>query len=537
MLILAVNCAAPGAHDGAVAAVRDRQLLFSIESEKDSFPRNAPFEPTAMLNLAEHLDQTPDVIAVGGGLKPPPTLGYPHIGAGYEGVEEGRLVPGKFFGRDVQMFTSSHERSHIMMSIGLAPGIESDRHGVVVWEGGLGHLYLLDGDLKVILRQEVLRQPGNRYAFIYGLADKNLPDTHQGGVVMANAGKLMALAAYGDPNTTDPAAVETVDRIIGVESLLKPGVSRGSKVEWQDSPLYNIGVEHQLTKDTAALLTKRIFDVFAEAAQRHLPEGIPFYIGGGCGLNCDWNVMWRDLGHFSSVFVPPCTSDSGSAIGTALDALYAATGDPHIDWTVYSGLEFEWDRDPDPARWKRQPLDEKALVEALSKGRVVAWVQGRWEIGPRALGNRSLLAEPFSPGMRDELNRIKRREEFRPVAPACRLDDADELFTDASDDPYMLYFRHVKGDRLGAVTHVDGTARSQMVTAESNEKLYRLLTTFAERHGVGILCNTSLNFKGCGFINRMSDLVNYCERRGVPDMVVGDAWFTDTQARQEGGTA
>jgi hydroxymethyl cephem carbamoyltransferase len=530
MLVLAINCAAPGAHDGAVAAVRDRQLLFSLESEKDSFPRHAPFEATAMLNMADHLEDMPDVIALGGGMKEPHTLGRPVIGAGYEGMEEGRFVPGKFFGHDVQMFTSSHERSHIMMSIGLAPRNDSDRHALVVWEGGLGHIYLLDGDLKVLLRQEVLRQPGNRYAFLFGLADPNLPDAHEGGVVMANAGKLMAIAAYGDPNTTDPAAVEAVERIIAAERILRPGTSTGSKAEWRDSPLYNIGVESQLTKDTAALLTKRIFEIFAEAAQQHLPEGIPFYIGGGCGLNCDWNVMWRELGHFSSVFVPPCTSDSGSAIGTALDALYAATGDPHIDWSVYSGLEFEWDVDPDPTRWKRQPLDEKALADTLSSGRIVAWVQGRWEIGPRALGNRSLLAEPFSPATRDELNRIKRREGYRPVAPCCRLEDAGELFMDASDDPYMLYFRHVRDGRLGAVTHVDGTARSQMVTPETNEALYGLLSAFAERHGVGILCNTSLNFSGCGFINRMSDLLSYCQRRGVPEMVVGDAWFTDSQA-------
>src|SRR4029453_12459164 len=77
---------------------------------------------------------------------------------------------------------------------------------------------------------------------------------------------------------------------------------------------------------------------------------------------------------------------------------------------------------------------------------------------------------------------------------------------------------------------VDGTARAQMVTPETNEKLHRLLTTFAERHGVGILCNTSLNFKGCGFINRMSDLVRYCEGRGVSDLVVGAAWFPDSNA-------
>ena len=92
----------------------------------------------------------------------------------------------------------------------------------------------------------------------------------------------------------------------------------------------------------------------------------------------------------------------------------------------------------------------------------------------------------------------------------------------------MLYFRRVRNSQLGAVTHVDGTARVQTVTEKSHQPLYSLLSAFAERSGVGILCNTSLNFKGYGFINRMSDLLVYCETRGIPEIVVGDTWFRDT---------
>jgi hydroxymethyl cephem carbamoyltransferase len=92
-------------------------------------------------------------------------------------------------------------------------------------------------------------------------------------------------------------------------------------------------------------------------------------------------------------------------------------------------------------------------------------------------------------------------------------------------DPYMLYFRMARSDDLGAVTHVDGSARCQTVSTETNKPLHNLLTVFGDRHGVGVLCNTSLNFKGRGFINRMSDLMRYCEMQGVDDIVVGDAWF------------
>jgi hydroxymethyl cephem carbamoyltransferase len=152
-------------------------------------------------------------------------------------------------------------------------------------------------------------------------------------------------------------------------------------------------------------------------------------------------------------------------------------------------------------------------------------VQGRWEIGPRALGNRSILAEPFHARTRDRLNEIKQRESYRPIAPCCRVEDLGKVFCEDFEDPYMLYFRRVRGSHFAAITHVDGTARAQTVSEQSNLRLYQLLCAFAARTGYGVLCNTSLNFKGFGFINRMSDLVKYCDARGIDDMVVGDRWF------------
>jgi hydroxymethyl cephem carbamoyltransferase len=410
------------------------------------------------------------------------------------------------------------------MAVGMAPKNDSRVHAVLVWEGSLGHLYLLDEHWSVKQQIPVMWEVGNRFAFLFALADPTFPE-YAMYPRTEDPGKLMALAAYGDPADADPAVVETVERIVNA-----PTVSPVPMAEFRDSPVYNAEVESQVTKTAAALLTERIFEVFSRAAQEHLPEGLPLYISGGCGLNCDWNVKWRQLGHFSSVFVPPCANDSGSALGTAIDALAELSGEPHIDWNVYSGLEFEVDREPDPARWERRKLDNKSLADALARGQIVAWVQGHWEIGPRALGARSILAEPFDPRTRDRLNEIKQREAYRPIAPCCRLEDAGKVFTDGSEDLYMLYFRNLRSDQLAAVTHVDGSARAQTVTAESNKPLYDLLSAFAARCGVGVLCNTSLNFKGFGFINRMSDLVTYCEARGIPEMVVGDAWFSDTRA-------
>ena len=164
------------------------------------------------------------------------------------------------------------------------------------------------------------------------------------------------------------------------------------KGDYPDSPVYNAGIEAQVTKDAAALLTDRLFEKFADAAREEIPDGLPLYIAGGCGLNCEWNARWRDLGHFSSVFVPPCPNDSGSAIGTAIDALAALTGEPHIDWSVYSGLEFEHDEEPDPARWEKVQIDRSGCRRGARGG-------PRHRLGAGSLGDRAARPrQPLAPG-------------------------------------------------------------------------------------------------------------------------------------------
>jgi hydroxymethyl cephem carbamoyltransferase len=510
----------PG-HDGSVAVLKDDRLLFSVESEKDTFPRHLALSPSKFLDIAEQVGELPDVVAMSGWI-----IGDAIWGTGYTG-EAIQDYPSKFFGKPVRYFASSHERSHIMMSIGMAPRDDFPLRAVLIWEGTLGGFYLVDRSWKVTQSFPVLSYPGARYAALYALADPTFPDfaIHR----IEDAGKLMALAAYGDREKADPAVAATVERILEM-----PPPHPVPKGDFRDSPLYNAGVESEHTKHAAALLTDRIFEVYAAAAREHIPRDIPLLISGGCGLNCDWNSRWRELGHFSSVFVPPCTDDSGSAIGTAIDALAAFTGDPYIQWSVYSGLEFKHDLEPDPTVWERRDLHDASLAEAIGEGEIVAWVQDRWEIGPRALGNRSILAEPFQTQTRDRLNQMKNREGFRPIAPCCRIEDVGSLFTGGDfEDPYMLYFRTARSDQLGAVTHVDGSARVQTVSKETNGRLHELLSAFAARSGAGVLCNTSLNLKRNGFINRMSHLVTYCNRVGIDSMVVGDTWFRRVRAEAE----
>lgn len=516
MIVIGIK---PG-HDGSITVLDNDRLVVSVEAEKDSNRRNSSATASLLLSVAEMIECPPDVVAVGGWDKR--DLGMPSlVGAGYEGLDRVERRRTTIFGHPVVSFSTSHERSHIMMALGMAPWRDAEREAVLVWEGRLGAFYeIFDGGLK-IRRLPGLSEPGARYAAVYALADPSFP--MEGAVPrLEDAGKVMALAAFADEDASDGAVDDVVERILDLPTFFPV-----PKTLFADSPIFNAGVEAAVTKLTAARLGRRIFQLYSALAES-LSPGLPLAISGGCGLNCDWNTRWSSSGLFDVVFVPPCTNDSGSALGSAVDARFHLTGQRTLDWSVYAGLDFIIDSLPDSAEWKRCSLDADGLAASLAAGNVVAWVQGRYELGPRALGNRSLLAAPVPAAQRDRLNAIKCREPYRPIAPCCREEELNRWFDDATPDPYMLRFRRVTTQRLPAVTHVDGTARVQSVTEASNRRLYGLLKAVAAKTGVGVLCNTSLNFRGCGFINRQSDLSKFCEDSGVDEMVVGDAWYTRT---------
>jgi hydroxymethyl cephem carbamoyltransferase len=275
----------------------------------------------------------------------------------------------------------------------------------------------------------------------------------------------------------------------------------------------------------AGKFSDEIFSRFHSFARDNLTKGYPLIISGGCGLNCEWNTKWRESGLFEFVFVPPCPNDSGSAIGTAIDAQSFFTGNAKISWNVYTGDAFINDVSSISTDFSEYDLDLDQVAQHLSNGKIFAWIQGRCEIGPRALGNRSLLAAPFSVATTERLNEIKKREGYRPIAPMCLEEDAKALFDQDSPSPYMLYFSHVVDRSLAAVIHVDGSARVQTVSKNGNSMMYSLLSAFKKRTGYGVLCNTSLNFNGRGFINRMSDLIEYCCDRNLDGFVAMDKFY------------
>jgi predicted NodU family carbamoyl transferase len=238
-----------------------------------------------------------------------------------------------------------------------------------------------------------------------------------------------------------------------------------------------------------------------------------------------WNSAWRRSDLFSDVFVPPCTNDSGSAIGTALQAQQRLAGSALVKWNVYCGSRPRDRSDSLAASGVPfEPASNNTIVDDLCAGHIVAVMRGPCEIGPRALGARSLLADPRDASMRERLNHIKQRESYRPIAPVCTAEAADDFFDMPVRDEYMLYFAQVRSRQIPAVTHVNNSARVQSVSEADNPFIWSLVRHFGARTGVPVLCNTSLNLKGRGFIDEVPDLIGYCRDNGVERAICED-WY------------
>ena len=455
-----------------------------------------------------------------------PTSPLEQVEAGYiEAGSEGKTSEEMLFvGRRIRRFSSSHVRSHIMCAYGLSPFPQGQPCYVLIWEGLIGAMYYVDEEVRIKKIGDALIAPGNRYQLLYELADPDLAITDRSWLRFEDAGKLMALAAYGRQGPATAEQQELLERLLSVDIVSTLDSGPTPKMLLSDSKFCNIGIETDELKDAAWQLSAAIFNRFHEFAKKHVSKKLPLLIAGGCGLNCDWNSQWRECGLFSDVFVPPCANDSGIAVGAAVDALHHYTSQAKIEWSVYAGEDFVNDI-ADDADFESTALDLSEVCAALLNGDVIAWAQGRYEIGPRALGHRSLLAAPFSTATRDKLNKIKQREPFRPIAPICLEEDMKLHFDPPRASPHMLYFQHVKSPQLAAITHVDGSARTQTVNDRENPLMCNLLREFRKHSGVAVLCNTSLNFKGHGFINRTSQLLTFARDRGVDGAVVGSVFW------------
>ena len=326
-------------------------------------------------------------------------------------------------------------------------------------------------------------------------------------------GEVMGLAPYGTPDAVPPMmSLPGGDGGASLDFHPWPTTHRhpfppGTDQTWTASPhqAHWRDMARRVQDDTEAVL-------LARSAWLHRVSGKPHLtMAGGVALNCVANGRLRSESPFDDLYIQPAAGDDGTALGAALYGHHALLNQPRR-WTMthpYLGLPY-------PPESIRRALRRPAVrattqvrvcddimadtADALAEGDIVGWVQAGAEFGPRALGNRSILADPRDPSAKDRVNaRVKFRQGFRPFAPAVLAEEAHQWFEEAVDSPFMLLTRSVrpeKRDWIPAVVHVDGTARVQTVHRETNPRFYALLRAFFERTGCPILLNTSFNLRG-----------------------------------------
>jgi carbamoyltransferase len=303
-----------------------------------------------------------------------------------------------------------------------------------------------------------------------------------------------------------------------------------------------LGKENQHYADIAASIQAVTEEVMLNLAQSAYKEtGLKHLcMAGGVALNSVANGKILKETPFEELYIQPSAGDGGGAIGAALYGYHMVLGKPrqfvmaHAYWGAEHGPgETESFLKEAGIPYRRMEDEDKLIeyvVDRLQEGKVIGWSQDRFEWGPRALGNRSILADPRRADMKDIVNtKIKFREPFRPFAPSVLAEKTDEFFVlpeAARHYParFMLYVVDVKEDKreiIPAITHVDGTGRLQTVRKDTSPKYYRLIETFAEATGVPLVLNTSFNLKGEPIVNTPKEAFHTFSQSGMDVLAVG----------------
>jgi carbamoyltransferase len=295
--------------------------------------------------------------------------------------------------------------------------------------------------------------------------------------------------------------------------------------------------------DLANAMQHRFEEVFFHLLNQ-LHQRVPcedLAMAGGCALNSVANGKLFARTPFRSTWIQPAAGDEGLAIGAALHTWHSVLNQPrrYAMKNSYLGPEFSAARiesdlkkaDLSYRKLERQPLLD-AVASQIAAGNVVGWFQGRMEWGPRALGNRSILAHPGLPGMKDVLNaRIKQREWFRPFAPSILEERQPEYFEHDHPSPFMLHVYKIRPDKraqLSAVNHVDGTGRLQSVNREENPLYYELIQAFERKTGIPVVLNTSFN-ENEPIVCQPEEAIDCFKRTRMDALAIGPYLATKTE--------
>lgn len=357
--------------------------------------------------------------------------------------------------------------------------------------------------------------------------------------------KLMGLAAYGK---LDQKIYDLIRPLLVVNGLQ---LERGeNSTEIYDS-LEEISRKPEVPAiefaDFAAtaqiVFTETVIEFLNNLHQLDISDNL--ILSGGCALNSSANGKIIRNTPFKELFVNSAPADDGNAIGAAYLAYYADNPDAKVKAGIQSPylgsemLDLSLSRLKEYGGFRFEQLAEEELcikvAEALSEGNIVGWVQGKAEFGPRALGNRSILADPRHKRVKDRINaEVKFREEFRPFAPSILHEFGESYFENYQFTPYMertLSFKDSVKDKVAGVYHEDGTGRLQSVTKELNSRYYQLISAFNEITGVPIVLNTSFNVMGKPIVHSVEDAVAVLQTSGIDIMVIDNTIFYKDQAQ------
>ena len=540
--------------DDVAAAVAEER--FTGEKSTGAFPRNAilycleaaGLEPADVDHIAHGFAYRPLSLHEAGSLE---QRRYSEV---YAPEVTARRAENMFPGWSSRFVSVPHHVAHAASAFYLS-GFDD---ALIVIADAMGEIESLtvavgEGDAIRVLRRYSIRQSLGILYSVFTL--------YLGFEMMMDEYKVMGLAPYGDAGRYRAEMQQVIE--LGDEGSYQiPLLARNQSEEWEThrGALRALGELFGERREPGSPVDERHRDA-AAAVQAGL-EGAIFHVlehfrqatgarrlcmAGGVALNCTVNGLIADRGMFEDIFVQPAAADDGSALGAAL----------HVHHTVGRGVRRSRMRMP----YWGPDLTEDAIVEALAArqdvtplryddfdqlirdaaerlaaGEVVAWAQGRLEFGPRALGNRSILGDPRDAKMRDHINElIKQREEFRPFAPAVVSESASEYFEIAEGReryyPHMLFVARTRPeyrDQLGAVTHVDGSARLQTVDEQENPRFWALLKKFEELAGLPVLLNTSFNLRGQPIVKDPAVALETFVVSNLDALVLGDYLVTQS---------
>jgi len=358
--------------------------------------------------------------------------------------------------------------------------------------------------------------------------------------------KVMGLAPYGKLNTE---CYELLKKTISVKGFNCRHDSRQlfSAIKALDKFKLNDQQAIEMAADLAYTGQYFFAELMTDLLQ-HLQQVtgcLNLTLGGGCALNSAFNGKIKERTNFQQVFIPSAPADDGTALGAAWLALHQDQPALKISTenqicSPYLGSSISDDAINRLIKYQHS-LDIQYLPDSicqqtaklLAQGKLIGWIQGRAEYGPRALGNRSILADPRSAGTKDRINlEIKFREKFRPFAPSILHQFADDYFENYHESPYMdktLSIKPAMQEKIAAVCHVDGTGRLQTVKEEWNPRFYSLLDCFYQHTNVPVLLNTSFNVMGKPLVHSLEDAISVFLTTGLDALVVNDYLITNPE--------